>query len=54
MILIFKFYQIEIHPEGQTGKVTTVTVITLLQFWTEPIKHCCVNAGTLSQIVTEL
>jgi hypothetical protein len=32
MIIIFKFYKIETHPEGQTGKVTTVTLITLPQF----------------------
>jgi hypothetical protein len=45
MILIFKFYQIEIHPERQTGKVTTVTVITLLQFSTEPIETLLCKCG---------
>ena len=45
MILIFKFYQIKIHPEGQTGKFPTVTVITLLQFSTEPMETLLCKCG---------
>ena len=45
MILIFKFYQTEIQPEGETGKVTTVTVINPLQFSTEPMERLVCKCG---------
>jgi hypothetical protein len=45
MILIFKFYQIEIHLVGQTGKIITATVTTLLQFSAEPMETLLCKRG---------
>ena len=45
MILVFKFQQIETHPEGKTGKVTTATVIILLRFSIEPTERLLCKCG---------
>jgi hypothetical protein len=56
MIIIFKFYQVETHSEGQAGKVTTVTMITLPQFSTEPMETLlckCGNTVTNCNLIVE-